>query len=56
MEDLSLSANEFTGEIPMSFGSFPNLVDLKLYDNDLTGEIPDSLSKPLQALPIASKQ
>jgi hypothetical protein len=42
---LDLSNNQFEGEIPLSLGSLPNLVDLHLGNNRLFAPIPESLCK-----------
>ncbi|CAJ1971002.1 unnamed protein product [Sphenostylis stenocarpa] len=41
--NLDLSANSFTGSIPLEFGNLKHLSILHLYENKLSGEIPPEL-------------
>ena len=45
LEDLSLSRNQFTGQIPESLGDLSKLHELNLDNNKLEGSVPTHLGK-----------
>ena len=45
LEEMDLSSNELTGEIPAELGKLSNLEEMDLSSNELTGEIPAELGK-----------
>ncbi|KAJ0040969.1 hypothetical protein Pint_27812 [Pistacia integerrima] len=45
LESFHLNDNFFTGEIPETLSSNPNLRSLKLYNNSFTGKLPENLGR-----------